>query len=179
MIEEIKQSLEKIYSEFEKLENEKNTLTSELNIVKDKVFNERKQKTLNPTEDKDYYYYIGSCGDVCKAVLLNCPTVHWRMRQGNYFKSSEEAQQYLEKLKTKAELKAVADELNGDTEIDWNDLVQDKYCIYYNFSTKRLCTCNNFAQEIGQIYCLDEYFVDKAIERIGERQLIEMIRSGV
>ena len=97
----------------------------------------------------------------------------------NYFKTKEEAEEYREKLKTYYDLLDLADELNCDRKINWNDKEQEKYYIYYNTRDKSIDTINTyFFKALGQIYCLDENFLDIALERIGKDRLEKLFKEG-
>lgn len=97
----------------------------------------------------------------------------------NYFKNKEEAEEYREKLKTYYDLLDLADELNCDRKINWNDKEQEKYYIYYNTRDKSIDTINTyFFKDLGQIYCLDENFLDIALERIGKDRLEKLFKEG-
>ena len=66
----------------------------------------------------------------------------------------------------------LADELNNGEKIDWNDGSQCKYSIYYSYEIDTLQRhCSFRCKDLGQIYCLDGNFKDKAIEKIGEDRL--------
>lgn len=98
----------------------------------------------------------------------------------NYFKTKEEAEEYRERLKTYYDLKDLADELNGDKKVNWNDKNQKKYNIYYDFDSKKQLnyTTSHYIKYIGQIYCLDENFLDIALERIGKDRLEKLFKEG-
>ena len=141
----------------------------------EKLKNEKKGKRRKPDKNDDYYVIRHG------RIMFDCNKIQkvtdWDYSQGNCFKTRHEAEEHLENLKTKAELRALAEELNGDEVIDWNDGEQWKYCIFYTsrIASDERCTC----QSQGAIYCLDPDFLDKAIKRIGEERLIKMIKSGV
>ena len=144
----------------------------------EKLKNEKKGKRWKPDKNDDYYVIRHG------RIMFDCNKIQkvtdWDYSQGNCFKTRHEAEEHLENLKTKAELRALAEELNGDEVIDWNDGEQWKYCIFYTsrgnyIDRDEMCTCQNQ----GATYCLDPDFLDKAIERIGEERLIKMIKSGV
>lgn len=157
-LQELEQKYEELGREIEKLKNEK------------------KGKRWKPACGEEYYF-IGLFGSVCNFSWNNGHEDNYLYSQGNCFKTRHEAEEHLENLKTKAELRALAEELNGDEVIDWNDGEQWKYCIFYTsrIASDERCTC----QSQGAIYCLDPDFLDKAIKRIGEERLIKMIKSGV
>lgn len=97
----------------------------------------------------------------------------------NYFKTKEEAEEYREKLKTYYDLMDLADELNGDRKIDWKNKNQKKYYIYYDYYSNKIYIERIYGcKGIGQIYCLDENFLDIALERIGEDRLEKLFKEG-
>lgn len=97
----------------------------------------------------------------------------------NYFKTKEEAEEYRERLKTYYDLKDLADELNGNEKIDWNDIGQRKYCIRYDSDGKKLFDDYFYSfKDLGQIYCLDENFLDIALGRIGKERLEKLFKEG-
>lgn len=110
---------------------------------------------------------------------MNTAMDDFNYKTRNYFKTKEEAEEYREKLKTYYDLLDLADELNGDRKINWNDKEQEKYYIYYNTRDKSIVTINTyFFKGLGQIYCLDENFLDIALERIGKDRLEKLFKEG-
>lgn len=110
---------------------------------------------------------------------MNTAMDDFNYKTRNYFKTKEEAEEYREKLKTYYDLMDLADELNGDRKIDWNDKEQEKYYIYYNTRDKSIDTINTyFFKGLGQIYCLDENFLDIALERIDKDRLEKLFKEG-
>jgi hypothetical protein len=180
----IKESLKQICDEndelmaqIEKLQIEKERLQSELNIANALTEN-TKNKKWQPKAGETFYY-LNPWGGIVKGVNVEC-TKDWFNSPLVYFKSEQEADQYLENLNTKDKLKQLADELNGGKVIDWLDEAQNKYVIVLEVYTNKLKRWTiGGIQQSGQIYCLDKDFKQKAIKRIGEQRLIDMIRSGV
>ena len=159
-LQELEQKYEELGKEIEKLKNEK------------------KGKRWKPDNNDDYYVIRHGC------VMYDCNKIQevtdWDYSQGNCFQTEEEAKEHLENLKTKAELRALAEELNGDVAVDWNNRIQDKYYLYISRTINELSSSYvEVHQNQGTIYCLDPTFKDKAIERIGKERLIKMINSGV
>ena len=98
-LQELEQKYEELGREIEKLKNQK------------------KGKRWKPDCGEEYYF-IGLFGGVCEFSWNNCPQDNYLYSQGNCFQTEEEAKEQSENLKTKAELRALAEELNGDEVID-------------------------------------------------------------
>lgn len=175
------QQLERLYNRASELVND---LRDELEILKSKFDKlepkeENKYKRWRADEGKEYYF-INSIGDVTSNIDNGTEVSTFRYMVGNYFKTEEEAKEYIENLKTKQELKDLALELNKGQKIDWEDKHCNKYYIYYDGVDDVLNIDEaNIFQDLGQVYCLDEDFLKIAIERIGEQRLIKLIKSGV
>jgi hypothetical protein len=154
--------------------------------AENKQLREELEKQQSKQENKKWkpksgetYFYIDCMGEVSKRESQESYYDKWRVSQGNYFKTKEQAKQHLENLKTKAELKELMEELNGDKIIDWENPDQKKYYIYYSYPGEMLQTmCLNDMKSMD-IYCLDKDFLNKAIKKIGEKRLINMIKSEV
>ena len=91
---------------------------------------------------------------------------------GNYFKTEEQAKEYLKKIKIYMQLKDLALRLNNGEKIDWNNEDQIKYFIYYKYNDNEIYQdVWRTIQELGQIYCLNETFLNIAKNEIGEDNL--------
>jgi hypothetical protein len=172
---DINKLLEELNNKIEQIQEENLALETALNALK----REKENKKWQPEMDEQYYL-ITSAGAIDTEMWYGTVEDNFRLSVGNCFQTEAQAEQYRENLKTKAELEALADELNGEEVIDWSNLNQDKYYLIYavynnriGYSTSELCMIS------GNVYCLDENFKTKAIERIGKQRLIDMIRSGV
>lgn len=88
----------------------------------------------------------------------------------NCFKTKEEAEFALKKIKVKTELRRFAEE-NNEYEIDWKDEKQEKWFIFYNCKEEIInpiyvydfCVCN--------ICFTSEEIARQAIKSIGEERL--------
>lgn len=128
----------------------------------------------------ELYIYVDSNMSIRYDIWKGCLADKFRYAQGNCFKTSEEAQEYLDNLKTKGELKLLAEELNKGRIIDWENVLQDKYLLSFDNNTEKLRQHPFVITECqSAIYCLDKNFLKVAKERIGEERLIKMIKSGV
>jgi hypothetical protein len=178
MFDKIDDFVSDLKSEIANLERENYKLKrklEELQDEKDKVEN----KKWIPKEGEKYYFAT-HFGVVGVAIYEGASGDEWCIEQGNYFRSENEAELYLENLKTKAELKVLADELNGGNVIDWNDFHQEKYYLICDVYNNRIddSSCET-CMISGNVYCLDANFLKTAIECIGEKRLIDMIKAGV
>lgn len=89
----------------------------------------------------------------------------------NVFRTREQAEQEAEKILVRRQLEDIARGLNKGNKIDWYDENQFKWYISYNnfCGIKTYSVSENRTQ--GTIYCLDEKFLDVAIQEIGEERL--------
>lgn len=118
------------------------------------------------------YYYICSDGDIFFNTERNNKFSTTNYNLGNYFQTKEEAKKTFEKIKIYTQLKDLALRLNKGEEINWENNNQIKYYIYYDNSCKKIYTNYiYYNKNIGQIYCLDQNFLDIALKGIGEANL--------
>ena len=162
-LEDLKKQISELQNKVNKLENQ------------EKEKNKRWRAKVNDT-----YFYVDDSGDVVTCHEYNEEGDNYRYKNGdnyryktrNYFKTEEEAEEYQEVMITYYNLMDLAEELNKGRKIDWNDEDQCKYSFYYKYD------CDSFEtlfahsyKNSGQIYCLDEDFLKKAIKKIGEDKL--------
>lgn len=158
-LEELKKQISELQSKVTKLENESKK--------ENKKENKRWRAKIHDT-----YFYINDFGYADGCHETNDGVDNYRYKIRNYFKSEEEAEEYQEVINTYYDLMDLAEELNKGRKIDWNDEDQCKYSFYYKYD------CDSFEtlfahsyKNSGQIYCLDEDFLKKAIKKIGEDKL--------
>lgn len=161
-LEEIKKQISELQSKVAKLENEK------------KQENKKENKRWR-TETGNEYFCVDDYGDVISHHENNTMSDNYRYKTRNYFKTKEEAEEYQEIINTYYDLMDLAEELNNGEKIDWCDKTQRKYDIHFDLRTNKLD--DGYAlmlKSIGQIYCLNINFKEKAIEKIGEDKLIKL-----
>lgn len=137
-----------------------NTLAEDWKVVKE-------SKAWEPKE-REPYYYVGSYGEVFGDCNKNHRIDEGRIYLGNCFKTKEEAEHIVEKLKVIKELRDFALE-NNEEEIDWNNLSQKKYVIIYDPENQNVDVyCYWRTQYIPfNIHFTSEKIAQKAIETIG------------
>lgn len=118
----------------------------------------------------DLYYYINSNGDI-KFSYYNTRSIGKRCI-GNFFKTDEEADHMVEKLKVIRELQDFALE-NNDKNVDWRDKCTGKYFITYDFYDEEISTASytfrNFLP--FNIFFTSKEIAQKAITKIGKERL--------
>lgn len=116
----------------------------------------------------DLYYYINSNGDI-KLSYYNTKSIDKRCI-GNFFKTDEEADHMVEKLKVIKELQDFAIE-NRDEEIDWYDKEQDKWEISYKDSNVEPICNNYYRAQTFNIYFTSLEIAKEAIKTVGEDRI--------
>lgn len=131
------------------------------------VVEETKSKVWKPSLG-DKYYYINSNGDI-KFSYYNTRSIDKRCIV-NFFKTDEEAEHMVEKLKVIKELQDFAIE-NRDEEIDWYDKEQDKWEISYKDSNVEPICNNYYRAQAFNIYFTSLEIAKEAIKTIGEDRI--------
>lgn len=156
--------------------------------LKEKIINLKIQVTQEKEEDNKYkrerkkkdeqYYCLGNSGEIWYISDLNANEDIFGYSIGNYFETEKQAENYRERLLIEQQLKDIAMELNKGKEINWRDINQPKYCLYYRFNSELIDYSAIYHNKIqGTIYCLDENFKDVAIKRIGEERLTKYLKG--
>lgn len=132
---------------------------------------EEKKKYWTPKE-KEKYFYIEDCMGVSDDRNVQAPIDYCRFNIGNYFKTKEEAEHMIEKLKVIHELQKFAYE-NNEGEIDWNDAKQYKQFLIYDIEDKKVCVDYKtyVKSEPFNIYFTSFDIARKAIKTIGEDRI--------
>lgn len=136
-------------------------------VVERTVVEKTKSKVWKPSLG-DLYYYINSNGDI-KLSYYNTRSIDKRCI-GNFFKTDEEADHMVEKLKVIKELQDFAIE-NRDEEIDWYDKEQDKWEISYKDSNVEPICNNYYRAQAFNIYFASKKIAQEAIKKIGEDRI--------
>lgn len=147
----------------------------------DKALNEQEKSVKRwRANEEENYWCVDESGIAVKYTENGHTVDNFNYVKGNYFKSKEEAEQYLKNLKTKQKLKDLALKLNNGREIDWTNAHQNKYFIRYDYTFNELMQGYNMQQVCsGNVYCLDVDFLKSALTVIYQDDLINLIKSGV
>lgn len=170
-IQGIKKNIDNRNRRMEDCEKEKKELQDRIKELKKSKNKNKRWRAKTGSE----YFYVEDFKDVGSTSEFNYDGDKYNYKTRNYFKSEEEAEEYQEVINTYYDLMDLAEELNNGEKINWNDETQCKYVIYYNYKENSLeKTYDYWCKDLGQIYCLDGGFLEKAIEKIGKDKLTKL-----
>lgn len=162
-----------------------NNLEEKIKEIEKQLEELKKQLTEENKKDKykrkrdDNYWFLNCIGESVMAYDYYEDEDNFNYNIGNYFETEEQAENYKQKLLIEQELKDIAMELNKGEEIDWDNDIQKKYFLEYDFLSSNI-VCYKFSTFIkrqGTIYCLNENFKNVAIEKIGKERLTEYLKG--
>lgn len=122
------------------------------------------------------YFYPMSNGSVSSDIEYNSPMDDERYSIGNYFKTEEEVEFHKNELIYTQMLKDYIRE-HDDVELDWNDILQDKCYLAYDFMNKKIDCYSSSCQTKwqGTIYASNEQVLLDAVKFIGEENVKKYI----
>jgi len=135
-------------------------------------------KINNYNSDKEIYF-IGDY-EVVNVSIFNLMTVDLEkyIKLGFIATNKEVLEKKLRHIEIEQKIRNVADRLNGGKVIDWNNLSQNKYKIYFDFKNNKLFVIDNTeCKNQGNIYCLSNKFLEECIKEIGEQDLIKYLKG--
>lgn len=161
----------------------KQELQNEINKTKEHLANMEKMlaeceyERWKPKKGQKYYYYTTEY----KVLYLNwydTKTDEKLYSTYNCFQTREQAEVEAEKILVRRMLEDIARRLNKGEKIDWKGTYQDKYYIYLDTETDKLIYGESIrSKDQGTVYCLDQDFLDVAIQEIGEERLKKYLRG--
>lgn len=146
----------------------KNIKTKEDRVAQiEKELEELKNKKWKP-EVGEIYHYISNRGSTLCETNDNFPGDEDRFNIGNYFKTHEEAEFEVERIKVLEELKKFSYEFS-DEEWEYGDF--DKFILYYNYETNEIDIDCFWNCKYDSIHFKTKEDAEKAIDKIGEERL--------
>jgi hypothetical protein len=133
----------------------------------------------------NFYYYIDGRNEVQfvenkKYTDEEYKKFHERLEMNNVFIAGATAVKKAYAKKIREKLKSLAEKLNGDKVFDWSDKNQPKWYILLNGEANKLHISHTYTvRSQGTIHCINPQFLERAIDAIGEKPLIEMFKAGV
>ena len=128
-------------------------------------------KLTYPKDDETLYYISGVTTEITETYFWNGSSADRLMFEtGSYFKTKEEAEQYVKERKLLFKLKQWAKEKNDGWEPDWEDSGMDKWNIYFNHGYKGLATMGIRIQEdfLKIPYFKSEEIAQECIDLFGD-----------
>lgn len=153
------------------------SLADDWEVVEERtVVEETKSKVWKPSAG-ELYYYINSKGEIEFSYYNNRSTKDKRRicNIGNYFKTDDEAEHMVEKLKVIKELQDFAIE-NRDEEISWeedDEYNRYKYSIYFDYRLESIrVNWTTVAHDSPfNLYFASKEIAQEAIKKIGEDRI--------
>ena len=122
-------------------------------------------------EDGERYCFIDTIGNIRCENWDNYEIDIYRLKHNNAFHTEEEAEFEFEKQEVLAELRGFAEEHN-EQEIDWENVEQTKWYIFYNYIYKKIgYSDNTVCEHINEIYFTSEELAKQAVAKVGEERL--------
>lgn len=176
-------TLQKFIKEKEEQKKEKKEKAKDFKVASDgrviKINNKESEKQIFVVYDEAYNYdyeYYKENG--MKIVDMAQNYLDFVLKYGLAYTTQEARDKAMFKLEIETKLKNIAERLNKGQKIDWEDIDQDKFRIYYNFKDKILDWDTRYCRkDQGIIYCLGKNFLDVAKQEIGEENLIKYFKE--
>lgn len=180
---EDKKQYEAFMEELKKLANNFRDVVTELGdilakILPDVEIPEEEEDTWEmeiPYEDGDEYYYIQSNGDIFPDDWYGTEADDRYFSQGNTFPTKEAAELESKRRNLLTRFRAFRDECNGDWKVDWTNVRQNKYYVFYSQMNNHVWVSH---QVLGNHFHIFGYFknnedAQRAIDLFGD-EIIEL-----
>lgn len=120
----------------------------------------------------EIYYFVDSDLRVINDDWVNIEGQRELYNVYNCFQTREQAEAEAEKILIRRQLEDIARMLNKGEKFDWEDTAQGKYYIYLDAKRDSFFYGKSVWNKYqGAVYCLDQSFLDVAIQKIGEERL--------
>ena len=126
----------------------------------------------------DIFYYLNEYSEVERSDFCDDEVDRYLYETFNCFRTKEQAEQEAEKILVRRMLEDIARRLNKDKTINWRLTTnQVKYYIFLGAGDELSYNGTYINKVQGTIYCLDENFLNVAIQEIGEERLKKYLRG--
>ena len=133
--------------------------------------NKGKSKVYVPKDGEKYWSIVGSSGGRLANYTWSSDYFGYGLLAiGNCFKTREEAEFEVKKLKVIKELKDYALEHN-ESEIDWKDRNKEKWFIHYDYPYSVIRSVWTYSMVLSAVYFTSSQVAENAIKAIGEDRL--------
>lgn len=159
----------------------KEEILDEINKTKEHLAN--MEKMLEKCDEKwkpekgEMFYYLNSYNIAIAETwdASNSDAAHYNIY--NCFQTREQAEAEAEKVLVRRQLEDIARRLNKGENLDWSNNSQCKYYLYLWLGEELEQHIASVRLIQGVVYCLDENFLDVAIQQIGEERLIKYLKG--
>lgn len=144
----------------------------------EKMLKECEYERWKPKENETYFY-VASSGTIEQDEKRDGFIIDDRRYNFyNCFPTKEQAKLEAEKILVRRQLEDIARRLNKGRKIDWLNSDQYKYSLHYSFFLNKICITYNISnKEQGSVCCLDDSFLNVAIQEIGEERLKKYLKG--
>lgn len=162
----------------------KEELRQELTLLKANILNfetkldefEKQQYGRWKPSNGEVYFYIADYNGVQRSHWDDDDYDLFRWSVGNVYKTEEQAERALERMKIRTQLEDIALRLNKGINIDWNDVQQEKYFLFYDNEEHILTQDYKTISQSDDVYCV-EPFLEVARKEIGEERLAKYLKE--
>jgi len=122
----------------------------------------------------DTYHFVGNDGAIEETVDARSGEDNFRFSIGNYFKTEEEAEEYVEALIIAQSLRDLAEELD-----ELEPRRSCRYGICYDTQTNSLATVtfsSRYSPPSQEIRCNSQEFLERALRRMGKDNLMKIMK---
>jgi len=110
------------------------------------------------------YWFVSYRSDIINRCDDGQAMADWDFTIGNYFETEEQAEKYKQKIILTQKYKDFIDAIT-EVSIDWNDIDQFKYYLYYDIEHKTINSSDLMHITDMNIYTTNENLLDLAKER--------------
>lgn len=122
----------------------------------------------------NWYWYIGSDGQVDNCEWVNGPIDRGRYSMGNCFRTKEEAEFAREKQKIKTELQRFADEHDDPEKLEW-DGENEHYRIGYDIDADDFITTSGWNFIHDDIFFTSKEIAEDAANKVGAKRIMKYL----
>ena len=149
-------------------------LEQQLSVLRAEAEKEEKENKRWRAEEGHAYWFVDSNGKPKWWHESSRDIDNFYYDTHNYFQTEEEARKYAKVLEIERELRKFADEHNDV--IDWTNINQEKYYLYYSYSGYKVGVSNHhWTKGSRTIYFSSEKIAEQAIDTIGTDKIKEYL----
>lgn len=153
-------------------------LISEIGIDEIKKVIEEKEKLpkRQGVSNMVQYFYVDATNEVNYFTECRCTTDEHLFKMRNYFRTIEEASEYVKYRCIRAKLLNITEELNADNPIDWSSDTQPKYYIAFNGEYISQAYTKTPILD-SALYCTSSTYFNELLKEIKESDLIWYLKN--